>query len=423
MLGLAAPARAEETPPDSAPAPEPAETHNDVEWRFAWDGAPTYEVWVLTPEVQQNAKLGLVKDFGIVGRVGASLFLDWGFVSGDEIGNSWNVELRRLRIETLGKISYGLDTSYKISFGAEEQKIYLNDFWLAWRPSSWFERIRLGYIDPPFSLEALNASQERSFMEAAAPVTAFAPGYRLGLEARNRFIDPDVSWIGSLSSVGQSQQFSDASDSPFRASLRAIWRPGGTPKDSDAELWHVGASIGYSFSGSGDVHYRARPESSLAPYLVDTGNLRGDAAQLGLELARRAGPLTVQGEWIGSWLASKESGTHLFSGSYIEAAWAVTGERRPYDPRSGLFQPMTPLAPFSWEKGMFGGLELAGRVSFTDLTDGSIRGGRMLTWNASAIWSLSRYARIHFDCIYADVKDRPSHDNDFIAQMRLELTL
>lgn len=420
---MAGAARADDPAAEPAPVHEPSSQESwDLEWRFAWDGAPTYEVWALTPD-QVTQELKVVRDFGIVGRVGGSLFLDWGLdhATNPDDDNGWTAQLRRLRIETLGRISYGIDTYYKVSLGAEEGRFYLNDFWLGWYPTGWFERIRFGYIDPPFSLQALTASSERSFMEAAAPVAAFAPGYRLGLEGRNRFLDPDVAFITSLSSVGQSQQFSDASDSPFRISLRTAWRPGGVKDEPDAPLVHLAISLGYSFSGSGNIHYRARPESSLAPYLVDTGDVKGDAAQLGVELARRAGPLTLQGEWIGSWVSSKDFGSRFFFGGYAEAAWTVTGEIRPYDPRSALFTPMQPRNPFSWERGTLGGLELAARVSYVSLTDGPIHGGTMTTLNGGVVWSLNRWARIHFDGIYASVKERPGPGANLIVQMRIEL--
>jgi len=338
--------------------------------------------------------------------------------------DEWQVSLRRLRIETLGRISYGLDTRYKISFGAEDGKIYLNDFWLGWNPGRYVERIRFGYLDPPFSLQALTSAQERSFMETAAPVAAFAPGYRLGIEFRDRFLDPDVSWISSLSSVGQSQAFSDASDSPFRFSLRTIWRPGGAPLDESESLTHLALALGWSFSGKGDTQFRARPESTLADFLVDTGRIEdSSSAQLGFEFARREGPLTVKAEWIGSWVASADVGSHFFSGGYFEVAWTLTGEVRPYDSRSGLFTPMQPSVPFSWERRTSGGLEFATRLSHVDLSDRELHGGRMTTVNASTIWSLNKWARLHFDLIYANVKGNPNEGGNFIGQMRIELGL
>jgi phosphate-selective porin OprO and OprP len=412
-------------PAAQSPAPEPAQESWDLEYRFAWDGAPVYEVWALTPDQVTN-QLRVVQNFGVVGRVGGSFFLDSGYdgSANPDDRNGWQVELRRLRIETLGRISYGIDTYYKISLGAERNRFYLNDFWFGWYPTNgWFERIRVGYVDPPFSLQALTSSTERSFMEAAAPVSAFAPGLRLGLEGRNRFLDPDVAVIASLSSVGQSQQFSDASDSPFRASLRAAWRPSGFGDAPDTALVHVGLSVGYSFSGSGDIHYRARPESSIAPYLVDTGDIRGDAAQLGLELARRAGPLTLQAEWMASFVSSKDFGQRFFHGAYFEAAYMLTGEVRPYDPRSALFTPIEPSVPFSWREGTLGSLELAGRISYVNLSDGPIHGGSMTTLNGGVVWGLNRWVRIHFDGIYASVKDRPGPGGNLIGQMRIELEL
>lgn len=204
-------------------------------------------------------------------------------------------------------------------------------------------------IYPPFSMQALASRTDASFMEEAAPVAAFAPGYRLGIEARDQIHGPDVAWTTSLSSVGQSQRFRDASDSPLRLSARAVWRPEGVPDDPDAELLHVGLSTGYSFSGSGDVHYRTRPESSLTSYLVDTGDIHGDAAQLGVELARRTGPLRIDAEWLGTWV-NGSGRSYFFSGSYAELGWAVTGEVRQYEPKSALFTESVPLRPFSWER-------------------------------------------------------------------------
>ena len=422
LAPLAAPRTAWSGDTGDETAPEPADVEDQLEWSFRWQDGPVYEVWWLTPQLQENAKLGLVKDLGVVGRIGGSLFLDYGFVSGEGLGNDWEVNLRRLRLETLGRFSYAMDTFYKISFGAERNRIYLNDFWLAWSPA-WIDRLRLGYIDPPFSIQALTTSQGRSFMETPAPVAAFAPGYRLGLEARDRVLDPDVAWSASLSSVGQSQQFSDASTSPFRFSLRAAWRPFGVPDDPDAQLVHVALATGYLFSGTGDVQYRSRAESSLTPYLVDTGEIHdGQAVQLGVELARRAGPLRIEGEWIGSWVEAA-SGNRFFSGSYLEAGWALTGEVRPYDAKSALFTEGQPLHPFSWQAGTWGGLELAGRVSWVDLTDRDVRGGRMFSVSGASIWSPNRFLRIHFDLIHARVSDRPGLGSNWIGQMRLELSM
>lgn len=421
LASLAAlqPAGAEEG--DEAPAPEPPDVENSLEWSFRWDDGPVYEVWVLTPQLQSGGRLGLTKDLGVVGRIGGSLFLDGGFVSGEGLGDFWDVELRRLRIETLGHVSHWLETDYKVSFGVERDKVYLNDFWLTWEPS-WVDRVRIGYIDPPFSMQALASSTSRSFMETPAPIAAFAPGYRLGVEARDRILDPDIAWTTSLSSVGQSQQFRDASSSPFRFSLRAAWRPGGVPDDPEAPLLHFALAGGYSFSGTGDVRYRSRAESSLTPYLVDTGEIQGDAAQLGVEFARRSGPLRIEAEWLGSWV-NASSGNRFFSGSYAELGWAVTGEVRQYDAKSALFTDSVPLEPFCWQAGTWGGLELAGRISYLDLTDRDLRGGRMLTVSGASVWSLNRFARIHFDLIYSDVKDRPGLGSNWIAQMRLELSM
>jgi len=62
---------------------------------------------------------------------------------------------------------------------------------------------------------------------------------------------------------------------------------------------HLGTSVNYTFSGQGSIQYRSRPESHLAPFLVDTGVIDSRNAFLfGAEFAWVQGPLSVQSEAI-----------------------------------------------------------------------------------------------------------------------------
>jgi phosphate-selective porin len=95
-------------------------------------------------------------------------------------------------------------------------------------------------------------------------------------------------------------------------------------------------------------HYEARPESHLAPFLVDTGDIQAkNASQLGLETAYVNGPFSLQGELTGSWIADTDSGSRTLWGAYVYASWFLTGEHRVYDRAAGVFGRLAP------EKNLF----------------------------------------------------------------------
>src|SRR4030095_12554847 len=92
------------------------------------------------------------------------------------------------------------------------------------------------------------------------------------------------------------------------------------------------------YAGSSTVHYQARPESHLAPYVVDTGEIRSDGALVtGLEAAWVNGPFSIQGEYLHSFVDRSDADTLNFQGFYASANWFLTGESRPYNPRDGCF--------------------------------------------------------------------------------------
>jgi len=421
LLLLAAHAYGEE--PRAEPA---AEEKPRFFFDVGWDDAPTYELGQRFPLLEPYAWADAAKEVRLAGRIGASLYLDGGMLAGDALPDGPRFDVRRARLNTRGALKLLVVTEYKVEVGFEDREFYLNDFYLRWRPERFgVDTVRVGYFDPPISLEALSSSSDRSLMELPAPVAAFAPGYRLGVEATGSRARPSFNWSLNLSSVGQSQPNTDASSSSvLRAVGRLVWRPLGDERAREDVLIHTGVSVSQTISGSGDLQYRARPESFLPPYLVDTRNFDGNATLLGVEAAWRRGPLSLEGEYLHAFVDADDAHEILhFEGAYLQLAWTVTGEMRPYDTKTGVFTRLEPSEPYKPFKGRWGALELAVRGSWLDLSDRPIQGGRMATFNVGPVWTWNKFVRLLAGYVYADVSDSPKRSTAHVAQARIELRM
>lgn len=388
---------------------------------FGWDAAPTYHFVRRVPKATADLPLPEARRFDISGRIGGSLFLDAGLRRGQIPERGWHTEVRRARINTSGLLNYIVKTEYKVEFGVDDGKFYLNDFYGRWRLPRYFDRLRIGYFDPPVSLEVLASSFERSLMEVASPLSAFAPGLRLGIEVDGALEDPSLTYSLNLSSVGQSQQFSDASSSALRGVGRLVWRPDVSESLAPDALVHLAASIGYTFSGSGEIRYRSRPESDLMPYLVDTQDLSGDASTTGLEGAWRSGALTAQVEYLRSRVSRDSDSDVAFSGAYAQLAYTVTGEVRRYDTATATFSGITPEQPFAWSLDRLGALELAARYSWLDLEDENVAGGVMRSLNLGLVWTLNYWTKVELGYVAARTRGNSAEGTSRIFQGRLAL--
>jgi phosphate-selective porin OprO/OprP len=362
---------------------------------------------------------GLDRPLRVRGRVGVTIDLDGGWLTGTP-DDGFEGALRRGRFYTQGKLDAWYGPAYKFQFGVEHGDVFLNDFYLRWElPVRFVDRLQVGYFEQPTGLSALASSGSRPMMELAAPVAAFRPGHRLGVQIEGAAEAPDLTWQLSVSSVGQSSQnAADASDSTLRGILRIAWRPW-HEEEGEADLLHLGMSAGYTLSGSGDLRYRARPETFLGDPLVDTGDVSGDAALLAWEAAWRRGAFTLQSELFLS--LAHAGGSAQLAGVAVEASRVLSGETRPYFRSSAEFGRVQPDRPLSLRGHRWGAFQLTGRLGWLDLDDGPVRGGRMLTTNLELVWTWNAYVRIHAGGVYAHAIRAGDTTDALILQSRLEL--
>lgn len=172
-------------------------------------------------------------------------------------------------------------------------------------------------------------------------------------------------------------------------------------KDQDYNL-HVGLSAngivqladttppGAAFANS--IQLRERPElRNDNNRLIDTGALQANSvAAYGAELGLQYKNFLLAGEYfkvgvdrVGA-IPDPE-----FSGGYVQASWALTGETRKWGAITGGYGGIRPDKPFDPSSGQWGAWEIAARYSTVDLNfnqgapdtapvaaNGAVRGGR-----------------------------------------------
>jgi phosphate-selective porin OprO/OprP len=261
-------------------------------------------------------------------------------------------------------------------------------------------------------------------MEASSMSLAFSPGNRLGVEAYRTFDNERVHVSAGAYSIGSDPGLNGGTVT--QTLLYPVVRVTGLPIYEDqgtnnVTLMHLGMSVGYQFAKGSQFEFRARPESFVAPYLVDTGEVDADQASLyGLEAIFMDGPFTLMAETAGTHLVGTDKDT--FWGGYVSAGYFLTGEQRGYDKRTAsLVGTLQPNRDFSWSNKTWGAWEVAGRFSYVDLDSGTVLGGRMAIGMAGLNWYWNRYLRWQFNAGYANVIGGPSPGNLYILQARLQM--
>lgn len=431
----AAPAEASAVDPDPASSgpelraqeqPEPIEGASDVEpgetIDFYWKEGVNYQVRPLHAAPEPIARYE--RFLALEGRVGMKLAVDAaGFDSTGSLPSlDPTAQLRRFFLYTTGKFRLVLPLVFKLEAGVVDDEPYLDNFYVGATGVPYAGTVRVGQFDAPMSLDLLTGSSYRTFMEAPAPVQALAPGQKAGVQVASFSDRYRLSWQAGLFTDGQRQDVGDATRDVVRAVGRIVWRDVVGPPES--RLRHVGLSASYVLSSSDRVRYRSRPESFLAPYLVDTGDLDADdVLLLGGELAARDGPTSVQGEVLASFVRSSAVGDPTLYGGYVEVAHTLTGEPRIYERSVGAFGRLVPRRDFDPWQGTWGAFEIAGRVSGVDLNDAGARGGRMALLGAAFNWYWNRYVRLMLGYELAFVRGADRTGNLQVFQGRVQFVM
>ena len=257
-----------------------------------------------------------------------------------------------------------------------------------------FLLLRLGRAKQPQSMSALESSAELLFLERATPLSQ-AVVRELGATFWGTALSRRVSYgIGGYRNDGN--VFGAVSgDAGYGLAGRVT-----TSTIGESALLHLAASGVVQSNDDGMQSFSARPgvgfnefdfadgNEPAVPAFIDTGNIAVDRTrQLGLEAGLRIESLLLRGELLASRLDRDADPTAQFWGYFVEAAYCLTGEIRPYNRAFGFFGGITPDTVVL--DGGLGAIELAARYETTDFTDADIRGGRLgvVTLGANWFWS------------------------------------
>jgi phosphate-selective porin OprO/OprP len=399
-------------------------------WQFHWQEGWHYQFRTQFEFGGTNRliKEHVTEEVKFSGKIGGMLQVDAaGFwPQGGATDYRDGVELRRARIYATGDWRLLLPVNYKIQIGYDQPDFVLYDFYFWWNEVPLLNRLKLGYFKVPMTLAGYGSSRNTLMMEQGSPVSAFYPSQRTGIQIGGPGARKRATWALGLFSVGQELETGNITSSD----LQVVGRITGVPWFSDEEgqgqqLLHLGISGNYSFSSDSTVRYRSRPESHLAPFVVDTGDLNAqNSVILGGEIAWVQGAFSLQGEYLHAYALSLEGGREAdFQGAYVAASWLVTGETRPYHRDTGTFRAVRPFRNFSLENGGMGAVELVGQASYLDLTDGGVDGGSMAIAGAGLNWHWTPLMKWQFNALFSRVQGGAQPGDAFILQTRFQFAL
>ena len=370
--------------------------------RPTWDDGIVFGIGTVH---ERPSPLGLAHLFPgrmlVSGRVGARLHVDAAdFASGGDVAPvGLDVDVRRAYVNLGGDVALRWPVRYYFEFGVLKEKAYLDRGWFDVRRPGSDLVLSIGQFYAPLGMDQLTSSNTITFLERAQPVQAFAPANKAGIQLSRAGDECDVAWaFGGFTDTSRADA-ADGTEGPTRLVGRVVWVPRALADPHVHHLVHLGLAGEYVLSTSASVHYKATPESSLAPPLVDTGTIAASHAGVhGLELAIQRGPFLVQSEYLGSVVAPEDRPAALFFGGYVSISALLTGEARPYDRRRGAFGMPIPTVPFSLRDRLWhGAVEIGMRYSYLDLDAGGVSGGRDHALSFGLNWYWNRHLRIMAD--------------------------
>jgi phosphate-selective porin OprO/OprP len=409
-----------------SPQPEDA----PLEWDFSWQGWDGLHMSVsrkmAVPDRLTNLPLFEFEEVKLSGNIGARLELDAATfaTNGNLTGFDSGVELRRARITARGDPIVAVPFSYRVDLGYVPNKFTVSQAYIEIPNVPYLGSVKIGQFKPVLGLQVITSSWNIPFMEPAAPLQALVPGSQPGVQIGRPYLGGRGTWALGLYASAVSGEYGSASQNFGNAIGRVTWL-GIDRMDPDRpsanQYLHLGLSANAQYSGNGEVRYRSRPESYIAPYVIDTDTIDASkAATVGAELAWVNGPFAVQAEYVRSAVEPSAGGTLQFYGFYGFVSWYLTGESRPYDREAGKFARLVPLRSFAWGKeGGWGALEAAARFSYTDLNDGNVRGGRLSMLMTSLNWYLQPHLTWMLDFGVGNVSDGASDGRMVILQTRM----
>jgi phosphate-selective porin OprO and OprP len=361
---------------DPGPAPKPDEP-------FAVPDVPKtlQEAVFETPWLTVNPGLVLIGDYTAFSQDANSLV---------QVGRQENrAEFRAFRLVLLGRMGTDYQASYLLAVeynGLDRdpnQNWELMDLAFTFPIGSPATKLTVGKTKETFDYEMVGDSANLPHSERV--LNPFFVSRNIGAKVTH-VIGEDQRMTISVGAFNdwwaKGDDYGDAGTDVTARMTGLLW-----DEKQGTRFLHLGLSGRYVGADNNTLRYRARPESNVSSYYVDTGDLPADHAwHIGLEALWNEGPYSVLAEYNRAWVNSPSTGDPQFHGYYVTASWILTGETRPYDRTVGYARRVMPTQ-------RWGAPELVARFSCEDLDGGSVSGGKFYKTYFGINWWATRRAK------------------------------
>ncbi len=333
---------------------------------------------------------------------------------------------RRMRLGVSGDIKDNMQ--YKIeSEWAGGVNFQFRDAYLGFKDLPFLRTLLIGNQKRPYGLDHLNSSRYNVFIERPFAIEAFnQDARRLGLCSYGVSRDECTNWRFGVYNQeliqAKSGYIGDHYQMEAAGRLARTWwwdaasNGRGYGHVAISGSWGVPNGL-FGFTnddGANAARYRTRPEARSTSRWLDTGAIDGakSFALLGLESVTNVGPTQLVGEYqfvdVDRFNAF---GSRVFlHGGYVYLSYFLTGEHIPWNRKSGTIGRVKPFENFFCvcdcdglrQRGR-GAWQIAARISYADLTDENIIGGRGTSATLGLNWHWNPYARMQFNYIFGDI--------------------
>ncbi len=344
----------------------------------------------LAQDITAGSEGIVVQTYDVRLTLGGRIHLDAVASDDDVTAIEDEMNLRRLRVDAT--VDVGDDWTAKFDADIGGISTGLRNVWLAYKGID-DVTLRVGNLTTPFSGERQKSSNHLKFLERSL-AAALAPGFRAGgaVTYSGDNIALTAAYVENPIDADDDRQPREDGNS-FVGKI--VWAP---RKERGRTVFVAAAIDRRDLNAGAETRVRSTPEFGLSfARLVDTGNLDDvkSYVNLAIEAGYADGPFAINGQYLRRFNNAAALGDPEFSGGSIEAAYVLTGERQRFNLASGSFGAVRPT-------GKWGAVEIAARVSFLDLEDGSVTGGTEKNFTAGANWYIGRNIKIALNYIHAE---------------------
>lgn len=344
---------------------------------------------------------------------------------------------RRARLSANGDVWQNMKYFFQMDFAFFGRPTF-TDVWTEINALPYLGNVRIGQWKMPFSLEVVSSFRYTMFMERSVLFQAFTPFRHVGVGFYNVNDARDSTISVAAFRTGQDQFGNSISLAGGNGlSGRLTYLPYYDEPSGGRYYLHTG--LGYYLNSPPNhlVRFRTVPEIFIGeqipgpvgtsgqavpgalngtPFFVDTGPVRSRFVNtFGTELLFVSGPLTIQSETMAAVVEQIDNPLSALWGFYVETGYMLTGEHRPYDRTFAMIDRIHPFESFfrtrrangTTGRGS-GAWESCFRVSYINLNNNNIQGGRMTDLTFGLNWYLNPYAKWVFNYIHS-MPDVPVH--------------